>query len=65
MSKRDELCLEIRRLKKAKQETSSKYLKTDYDKAIRRLIRELKTYDFYMRGQNNDIDRGNKKDRVS
>lgn len=54
MSRRDELCLEIRRLKKAKQETSSKYLKSDYGKAIRRLFRELKTYDFYMKGNKND-----------
>ena len=50
MSKREELCLEIRRLKKAKKETSSKYLKSDYDKAIKRLSKELAIYDFYMKG---------------
>lgn len=52
MSKRDDLCAEIKRLKKAREMTSSKYLKKDYDKAIKKKSRDLAIYDFYMKGGN-------------
>lgn len=38
---------EICRLKKACRETNSEYLRRDYSKAIKRMIRELRTYDAF------------------
>ena len=49
MTKRDEFRSEIRRLKIARQNTTSKALKTDYSKAIKRKEKELKIYDYYQR----------------
>lgn len=50
MSKREEFCDEIRRLKKARSQTNSVYLKKDYDKSIRRMIKELAQYDLFQKG---------------
>lgn len=47
--KREEFTAEIARLKQARQKTTSRHLKTDYGKAIRRMTRELKAYDMYQR----------------
>ena len=41
--------MEIRRLETAKKTTTSKYLKSDYDKAIKRMRKILKIYDFNQR----------------
>lgn len=53
MTQKEKLIDEIRRLKKAKRETSSSFLKTDYDKAIKRKKKELLIYDFYQRSYKN------------
>ena len=45
----EELKTEIKRLKEARKNTTSKYLKTDYSKAIKRKEKELKIYYFYQR----------------
>jgi hypothetical protein len=49
MTAREKLTSEIARLSQAIAKTDSVYLKNDYRKAIRRKIRELKTYDRYQR----------------
>ena len=40
---------EMQRLKTAIDKTNSEYLKRDYKKALKRMQRELKEYDRYMR----------------
>lgn len=49
VSKRAEVVAEIARLKQARAKTTSRYLKTDYGKAIRRKQKELALYDYYHR----------------
>ena len=49
MTARKKLTSEIARLSQAIAKTDSVYIKNDYRKAIRRKIRELKTYDKYQR----------------
>lgn len=46
-SKRAEVISEIARLKQARAKTTSRCLKTDYGKAIRRKQKELALYDYY------------------
>ena len=41
--------MEIKRLEAAKKQTASKYLKSDYDKAIKRMKKILTIYDFNQR----------------
>ena len=46
-NKREEFTAELARLKQARKRTTSRYLKTDYGKAIRRMTRELAEYDHH------------------
>ncbi len=46
-NKREEFTAELARLKQARRRTTSRYLKTDYGKAIRRMTRELAEYDYH------------------
>lgn len=48
-SKRAEVIAEIARLKQARAKTTSRHLKTDYGKAIRRKQKELDLYDIYQK----------------
>ena len=41
--------MELKRLEEAKRKTKSKYLKADYDKAIKRMRMMLMIYDFNQR----------------
>lgn len=41
--------MEIKRLEAAKKQTKSRFLKSDYDKAIKRMRKILKIYDFNQR----------------
>ena len=42
---------EIRRLQEARDKSKSKYLRKDYEKAIRRMKKELAEYDAYRGGK--------------
>lgn len=48
-TKRSEYKAEIRRLTAAAKRTTSKYLKIDYSKRIRRMKKELAEYDYYQK----------------
>ena len=48
-TKRSEYKAEIRRLTAAAKRTTSKYLKIDYSKRIRRMKKELAEYDYHQR----------------
>lgn len=47
MTKREELCEKIATMKMARRRSKSHHLKEDYEKAIKRMTKELKTYDRY------------------
>lgn len=47
MSKRDEYVAEIKRLEDASRQTTSKYLKSDYGKRLKKMKKELALYDLY------------------
>lgn len=49
MDERQRHLEEIERIKIAIKSTRSKYLKRDYTKAYKRMMRELHEYDFYRR----------------
>ena len=49
---RDKHVAEIRRLEDAYRRTKSAHLKRDYEKAIRRMMRELEEYDEFKRVAN-------------
>lgn len=44
---------EINRLEEAKRRSTSKHLKADYGKALRRMRAELREYDRYKQGSSN------------
>lgn len=50
MNQREKFVNEINRLEKALSQTRSKYLKADYKKAIIRMRRELREYDWWIYG---------------
>ena len=47
---REKHVAEIERLKTAMEKTDSEYLKRDYEKALKRMQKELKEYDKYKGG---------------
>lgn len=49
MTKREEFCRQIATMKLARRRTKSQHQKADYDKAIRRMQKDLKTYDLLQR----------------
>ena len=49
MTPREELLDHIEKLKQASRKSHSEYIKIDYAKAIRKMKKELKTYDMYQR----------------
>lgn len=53
MTPRERHVAEIKRLEQALEKTNSIYLRRDYEKALKRLNRELREYDSFMRGNNN------------
>lgn len=57
--KREEFLAEIATMKAARRRSKSHHLKRDYEKAIRKMQKELKAYDMYQRqasGEKHEID---------
>ena len=49
---REAFVKEMRRMKEAIEKTDSPKLKRDYSKAIKRMKKQLKEYDYYRQGRN-------------
>lgn len=47
--KRKEFCRQIAKMREAQRRSNSHHLKRDYEKGIRRMQKELRTYDMYQR----------------
>ena len=51
MTKREEFCRQLATMKVARRRTKSHHQKTDYDKAIKRMQKELEIYDSYQQNR--------------